>query len=307
MAAAPDQPFCPLGSLTKSSAITADFLVRVYSPKIVEYSYKGKSNGKLMEKVKFSSILLGEDAGHYCEASIKASTEEVAAALNKYKRGTAWKLSGVSLEGYNQQEFLHTSVRVVVDLKRTRCAPVLQGAKEEGSLALGPAPQITVAQVAAIKSRRCFDVMAVVHEISNTRTPVGHPPVADVCLVDGTMTNTTKTAEVVVAVWGADNITLCQNNVGEPLLFLNVAAKYANEKLELNLWTGCLVIADRPCDEMATLNTLRSCEAQLALWRRCPACLSVCKCWRLRARRLVVGAASPCSQWADCSEFLCII
>ena len=122
----------------------------------MEYSYKGKGNCKLMEKVKFSCILLGEDAGHYLEASIKAPTEEVAEALKKHKHGTAWKLSGVNLESQHQQEFLHTSVRVVVDLKRTRCAPVLQGTKEEASLALAPAPQITVAQVAAIKSRRCF-------------------------------------------------------------------------------------------------------------------------------------------------------
>ena len=80
--------------------------------------------------------MLGEDAGHYCEASIKASTEEVAEALKKYKHETARKLSGVSLESYNPQEFLHTSVRVVVDLKRTRCAPVLQGTEEEKTLDL---------------------------------------------------------------------------------------------------------------------------------------------------------------------------
>ena len=68
-----------------------------------------------------------------------------------------------------------------------------------------------------------------VREISDTRTPVGHPPVANVCLVDGTTTNTSKTAEVVVAVWGTENIAHCQKHVGEPLLFLNVAAKHAGE------------------------------------------------------------------------------
>ena len=41
-----------------------------------------------MEKVKFSCILLGEDAGHYCEAIIKASAAEVAQALEKYLHGT---------------------------------------------------------------------------------------------------------------------------------------------------------------------------------------------------------------------------
>ena len=97
-----------------------------------------------------------------------------------------------ALRANTSNSFCTQSVRVVVDLKRTRCAPVLQGTKEEASLALALAPQITVAQVAAIKSRRCFDVMAVVREISDTRTPVGHPPVADVCLVDGTTTNTKK-------------------------------------------------------------------------------------------------------------------
>ena len=103
MKAALDQPLTPLGSLTKSSAKTADFLVRVYYPKKLEYSYKGKVNGNLMENIKCPCILLGEDAGHYCQASIKASTEEVAEALKKYKHGTAWKLSGVSLDGHHQQ------------------------------------------------------------------------------------------------------------------------------------------------------------------------------------------------------------
>ena len=229
MEAALDQPLTPLGSLTKSSAKTADFLVRVYYPKKTGYSFKAKKDGKLVEKVRFSCILLGVDASHYCEASVKTSTDDVNAALEKYKHGTAWRLSGVCLDGHSQQEFLHTSVRVVVDLKRTRCAPVLQGTEEEKSLALAPAPQITIAQVAAIKSKRCFDVIAVVREISDTRTPVGHPPVANVCLVDGTTTNTSKTAEVVVAVWGTENIAHCQKHVGEPLLFLNVAAKHAGE------------------------------------------------------------------------------
>ena len=49
------------------------------------------------------------------------------------------------------------------------------------------------------------------------------------CLVDGTTTNTSKTAEVVVAVWGAENIAHCQNDVGEPLLSFDVAAKHTGE------------------------------------------------------------------------------
>ena len=75
---------------------------------------------------------------------------------------------------------------------------------------MAPAPQTTVAQMMNIKSRRCFDVMAVIHSVSDTRNPVGHPPVADVHLVDGTLTPKSKTAEAVVAVWGQTT----SNNVG---------------------------------------------------------------------------------------------
>ena len=248
------QATTPLGSLTRGSAKTADFLVRVFSPKKTEYSFKSKRDGKLVEKVRFSCILIGVDGSHYCEAGVKTTTDDVKAALEKFKHGTAWRISGVCFDGYSREEYLHTSVRLAVDLKRTRCSPVLRGTEDEKSLALAPAPQITIANVAGIKSKRCFDVIALVREISETRTPVGHPPVANVCLVDGTTTNTSKTAEVVVAVWGTENITLCQKHVGEPLLFLNVAAKHAGE-LELNLWTDRLIVADCQCEKMDSLNT----------------------------------------------------
>ena len=156
----------------------------------------------MVEKTRFVCVLLGEDSGHYCEGTIKGTAEEVTAALQKFLPRTAWELSLVGLGNQQQDDFVHAPVRVVVDLKRTRCTPVLQASKEETSLAMAPAPQTTVAQMMNIKSRRCFDVMAVIHSVSDTRNPVGHPPVADVHLVDGTLTSKSKTAEAVVAVWG---------------------------------------------------------------------------------------------------------
>eukprot|EP00959_Pyramimonas_sp_CCMP1952_P416283 8721799-Pyramimonas_sp.AAC.1 len=93
-----------------------------------------------------------------------------------------WKLSSVGLDNQQQDVFVHTPVRVVVDLKRTKCTPVLQSSQEETPLAATPAPQTTVADMVSVKSRRCFDAMAVVHSVSDARAPVGHPPVAHVHL-----------------------------------------------------------------------------------------------------------------------------
>ena len=47
------------------------------------------------ERVRFSCILVGVDASHYCEAGVKTSAEDVKAALEKFNTGTAWRLSGV--------------------------------------------------------------------------------------------------------------------------------------------------------------------------------------------------------------------
>ena len=61
-----------------------------------------------------------------------------------------------------------------------------------------------------------------------------------------------SSAGVVVAVWGQDNIALCQKHVSEPLVFLNVAAKYSGE-LQLNLWSGSMIVAEHPSEKMKAL------------------------------------------------------
>ena len=255
MATSPDQPTSPLGSLTKSSAKTQDFLVRVYQPRKVTYSFKSKHNGQMQEKTRFVCILLGENSEHYCEGNVKGTVQEVDAAVQKFLPLTAWKLSKLGLDNWQQDAYVHTPVRVVVDLKRSRCTPVLQTSPQEASLASAPAPQTTVAQMMNIKSRRFFDSMAVVHSVSDTRNPVGHPPVADVHLVDGTLTNASKTAEAVVAVWGEDNIAKCRSHTGQPLLFLNMAAKFDGD-LKLDLWHDRLVAHDCVCPRMTELKEL---------------------------------------------------
>ena len=259
MATIPEQPTSPLGSLTRSSAKAQDFLVRVYKPRKVTYSFKNKQNGQMVEKTRFVCILLGENSEHYCEGTIKGTAADVDAAILKFLPLTAWKLSKVGLEGQQQDAFVHTPVRVVVNLKSTRCAPVLKASQEETSLASAPAPQTTVAQMMNIKSRRCFDVMAVIHSVSDTRNPAGHPPVADVHLVDGSLTTNSKTAEAVVAVWGAKNIKQCRSSIGQPLLFLNIAAKYDGE-LELNLWHDRLVADECSCTRTTQLKELAAQE-----------------------------------------------
>ena len=84
----------------------------------------------------------------------------------------AFKMSAVALDTPQPDVFLHTSGRLVVDFQKTTCNPILQSSEDEKSLASTPAPQTTVAQMMKIKSRRGFEIIAVVHEVSDTRNPV---------------------------------------------------------------------------------------------------------------------------------------
>ncbi len=76
-----------------------------------------------------------------------------------------------------------------------------------------------------IKSRRWFDVMAVILSVSGACKPTRRPPAADVHFV----------ADAVVVVWGPDNIEQCRSRVRQPLLFLNIAAKY-DDRPDVDLW-----------------------------------------------------------------------
>ena len=75
--------------------------------------------------------------------------------------------------------------------------------------------------------------------------------------MDGSLTTASKTAEAVVAVWGADNIEKCRSHKGQPLLFLNMTAKF-DGRLELNMWHDRLVVPGCSCDRTTQLKELAS-------------------------------------------------
>ena len=122
-----------------------------------------------------------------------------------------------------------------------------------------------MAQMMNIKSRRCFGGMAVIHSVSDTRNPVGRPPVADVHLVGWHPGVEVQDGGGCGCCLGADNIEQCRSRTGHPLSFLNIAAKY-NGGLELNLWHDRLVDHECPCARMTQLKD-RAAEEHFAQGR----------------------------------------
>ena len=82
MALNAEQSCCPLGDLSKIKAQTADIAVEVFYPKNVQYSCQGKNESRLLQKVKFSCMLFGQDVSHYCDVGMKASTDRPTASTS---------------------------------------------------------------------------------------------------------------------------------------------------------------------------------------------------------------------------------
>ena len=170
------------------------------------------------------------------------------AALLKFLPLTAWKLSMVGLDNQQQDAFVHAPVRVVVDLKRTRCTPVdLLG---DGAGSTDYCGTDDEHQVALLLRRHGSD------SVSFRHTQPRGPPSSSRCAPRGWHPDVeVQDGGGCRCCLGAHNIEQCRSRTGQPLLFLNIAAKY-NGDLELNLWHARLVDHECPCARMTQLKDL---------------------------------------------------
>ena len=70
--------------------------------------------------------------------------------------------------------------------------------------------------------------------------------------------------------------------------------------LRLKAGASCMAMANPTGSSVCA--SLKGGDSQYAWWRRCSACLSVRKCWRMRARRRVVGCSSQLTGGAECRD-----
>ena len=116
-----------LQHLNKGSAKTATFLVRVMYPKKSQYEFYSKHSDRGCPRTgyKFECYLVGEKSGSYCLARVMGSPVEVDAAAQKFKDGTAWRLSKVGLDGKAEMAFLNPPIKLRVELNKTTVQPLL--------------------------------------------------------------------------------------------------------------------------------------------------------------------------------------
>ena len=263
---APEPAVCHylmLDSMNKSSARICTFLARLSRPRVGSYSYTRRSGTGTVTQHKFSCLLLGApeqlDAtgtSCYCMGICKGSEDQVKAMGEKYKEGTAVKLSKVTFDGSVNAQYIHTPLQIVVDMGKTTIHIMSPPELLLSGLQLGSevVPPRTVAETSSIRSSKSTDVLAMLKSISESRKCKSGEDVADAILIDGS-SNASQHAGISVAIFGRQKIEFLKRNAKESLVFLNLVIKVNNGSKEIMHWPGDEVFLAPVCAKAVQLNT----------------------------------------------------
>lgn len=235
-----------LCELNEKSARVGQWTVKVHAMRLLEYEYA--LHGKPVQGCKLECFLLSQNSDEYCSGIIrlqKGDKGELATQKSKFFDGSVWTISQVAL-AKEKTEWLGSSVKVCVDLRKTKTASVLQSLK---LMPPAPTPGEEIAEVIKLQSRQRVDVMALTKFIPHPRTQVtkyGPKQIVDVVFVDGSKKESDQN-QVEIAV------SLCYPTTATGTTALESLRSARAEKNPVNLFgLTCTPTTDRSAVEFST-------------------------------------------------------
>ena len=177
-----------LKTLNIRSAAVNKFDVGIFHPVMHDYTYEDKRNGGMKNGKSFRCLLVStQDRAQYLAANLTmkgTNDKPLREAQAKFKEYHLFRMDKTRLKTDVQQQYIHSPVKVVVDVGGTRFdALVVSGDGDAEQLA--PEPPMTVADCVELDSSQQFDVTALVEHVSPEREVTDARKVRDVILVDG--------------------------------------------------------------------------------------------------------------------------
>ena len=214
-----------LAELNRTSASVGEWQVRILFGEVEEYEYTVA--GKQRYGMKFECVLASTDPTCYCVGAWKmvaGDKKGVQQAAAKFKDGTPWTMSRVSLDTQAKRQYISASHKVVVNLAKTTMTPVLQSLRS--GIAAELEPPSSVAETLQLQSRQLFDITALVIGVrgeAQVQTKFGPRERATVCCVDGTLMPDSGVAEPASKKVAELQFTVFQKAGGKNLAFLNAS------------------------------------------------------------------------------------
>jgi len=218
-----------LAELNQRSAPLATFDIGIGYPRIDDYEYNDKANQKKKGATFRCIIVCLQNNQHYATAELTmrgTSRRPLEDAVKKFKAGLRFRMNGTRLKGNNKQEFLHTPLKLVIDLAATKFDPILQRDGEH----LAAEPPMTTAQCRALRSPQRFDITALIDSIGDTRPGGPNRDVRDVILVDGSKDSSGKLVEVKLSYFTSTTTTEAEAG------FLDLVTKASGTKRAISLF-----------------------------------------------------------------------
>ena len=178
----------PLQNLTEQSGGVGRWLVTVVMPPR-EVIYSWNKAGKSGEGKKSQYLLVSEDGAQYCEGIYKRigkepkATDDYNKAKQKFKKGTIWTVSKVSITKQSTQ-YLGCSCKVVIDMNTSSFQPVLQSTVK---MPLQAAPADDLETLLQCPQGQLVDTIALVTDVSSPvckETSNGTRLLVDVTIMD---------------------------------------------------------------------------------------------------------------------------
>ena len=102
-------------------------------------------------------------------------------AQAKFKANLKFRISKVALESSVKQEYIHTPVKLKIDLVKTRFDPLLQGQQGE---TMQPSPSMSIKDCKKLQHSQPFDVTALMDALSEVRSVNVTRQVISVIIID---------------------------------------------------------------------------------------------------------------------------
>jgi hypothetical protein len=170
-----------LKELNQRSAILGTWDVTVCYPRLETWTVP--TTGK--EGSAFRCLLVSHlDEGAYIAGEIVMRASNKAPlnkAMEKYVHGLSFRISNVKLLSHHKQEYLHTPLKLVVELDKTQANPLLASAAING---IAPKPSMPLSSIKQLVQSQRFDITALIKSMDDPRPVGGGRQVSTIVLID---------------------------------------------------------------------------------------------------------------------------
>ena len=174
-----------LGELNTRSAKLGQWDVGIFQPRIETWSWQDKTTQQTKHGAAFRCLLVSRlNPSEYAMAQQfmrSGNKSPLDAVAKRFQANTLWRMSMVQFQGNAQQEYMHTPVKLVVQIQGSKFDPLLN---DKADQTMQPQPSMTLSEIKELTKHQRFDVTALVKSVGAQKKGNQNRCVVDITIMD---------------------------------------------------------------------------------------------------------------------------